>query len=152
MVNNDRHPPSPRLPVVTLPQACPPTLGAFYCGMQVATAGLLGSLSPRTTGTQRNAPRRQQGFKFLRDAGRPGEESGSWAMFGGDAPDIVAGGEVRRRAERCDHGLLRRNRDGVATMFEMFGKLAVGLSSSPVMAWNRSRTRSAARRCAPPRR
>jgi len=46
MVNNDRHPPSPRLPVVTLPQACPPTLGAFYCGMQVATAGLLGLCSP----------------------------------------------------------------------------------------------------------
>ena len=46
MVNNDRHPPSPRLPVVTLPQACPPTLGAFYCGMQVATAGLLGLCPP----------------------------------------------------------------------------------------------------------
>ena len=30
------------------------------------------------------------------------------------------------RAERRDHGLLRRNRDGVATMFEMFSKLAVG--------------------------
>jgi hypothetical protein len=30
--------------------------------------------------------------------------------------------EVCRRAERRDHGLLRRNRDGVATMFEMFGQ------------------------------
>src|SRR4029077_8812920 len=46
MVNNDRHPPSPRLPVVTLPQACPPALGAFYCGMWVATAGLLGLCLP----------------------------------------------------------------------------------------------------------
>jgi hypothetical protein len=32
MVNNDRHPTSPRLPVPTLPQACPPALGAFYRG------------------------------------------------------------------------------------------------------------------------
>jgi hypothetical protein len=31
-------------------------------------------------------------------------------------------------------------RDGVATMFEMFGKLAVELSSSPVIARNRSRS------------
>ena len=37
-------------------------------------------------------------------------------------------------------GELRRNRDGVATMFEMFGKLAVGLSSSSEVAWNRSRS------------
>jgi hypothetical protein len=59
---------------------------------------------------------------------------------GGDAPGLVAGEEVRRRAERRDHGLLRRNRDGVATMFEMFGKLAVELSSSPVIARNRSRS------------
>jgi len=57
-----------------------------------------------------------------------------------DAPGFVAGDEKRRRAERRDHGLLRRNHDGVATMFEMFGKLAVGLSSSPVMAWNGSRS------------
>ena len=28
----------------------------------------------------------------------------------------------------------------MATMFEMFGKLAVELSSSPVMAWSRSRS------------
>ena len=33
--------PAPRLPVVTLPQACPPALGAFYRGMRVATAGYL---------------------------------------------------------------------------------------------------------------
>jgi len=76
MVNNDRHPTSPRLPVVTLPQACPPALGAFYCGTRVGDCGLAGSLSPRTTGTQRNAPRRQQGFKFLRDAGRLGDVGG----------------------------------------------------------------------------
>ena len=38
MVNGGRHPTSPRLPVLTLPQACPPTLGAFYRGMRVATA------------------------------------------------------------------------------------------------------------------
>jgi hypothetical protein len=31
-------------------------------------------------------------------------------------------------------------RDGVATTFEMFGKLAVELSSSPVIARNRSRS------------
>jgi hypothetical protein len=37
MVNNDRHP-TPRLPVLTLPQARPPALGAFYRGMRVATA------------------------------------------------------------------------------------------------------------------
>ena len=46
MVNKDRHPTSPRLPVQTLPQACPPALGAFYCGMRVATAGLLGLCLP----------------------------------------------------------------------------------------------------------
>src|ERR1700730_3725431 len=48
------------------------------------------------------------------------------AVVGSDAPGLVAGEEMRRRAERRDHGLLRRNRDGVATMFEMFGKLGVG--------------------------
>jgi hypothetical protein len=58
----------------------------------------------------------------------------------GDPPRLVAGEEMRRRTERRDHGMLRRNRDGVATMFEMFGKLAVGVSNSPVMAWNRSRS------------
>ena len=46
MVNNDRHPRPPRLPVLTLPQACPPALGAFYRGMRVATAGLLGLCLP----------------------------------------------------------------------------------------------------------
>jgi hypothetical protein len=56
-----------------------------------------------------------------------------------DARGLGAGEEMRRRPERRDHGLLRRKSDGVATTFEMFGKLAVGLSSSPVMAWSRSR-------------
>jgi hypothetical protein len=51
MVNDDRHP-TPRLPVVTLPQACPPALGAFYRGMRVATAGLLG-LCPRARSSSR---------------------------------------------------------------------------------------------------
>ena len=151
------------LPVLTLPQACPPALGAFYRGMRVATAGLLG-LCPRATAT--NAAAAPQGMCTAPQSGHnkvsslyvaarrgirrvankvssfygtqadPGEEFGQL----GDVPDLVAGEEVRRRAERRDHGLLRRNRDGVATMFEMFGKLAVGLSSSPVMAWNRSRS------------
>jgi hypothetical protein len=34
------------------------------------------------------------------------------------SPGLVTGEEMRRRAEGRDHGLLRRNRDGVATMFE----------------------------------
>jgi hypothetical protein len=45
---------------------------------------------------------------------------------GSDAPGLVAGEEMRRRAERRDHGLLQRNRDGVATRFEMFGTINAG--------------------------
>ena len=45
-LNNDSHATSPRLAVLTLPQASP-ALGAFYRGMRVATAGLLGLCPPR---------------------------------------------------------------------------------------------------------
>ena len=75
MVNKDRHPTSPRLPVQTLPQACPPALGAFYCGMRVATAGLLGLCFPaRRARSEMQADRR--GVEQLGDVG-------------GDALDLV---------------------------------------------------------------
>jgi hypothetical protein len=68
MVNKDRHPTSPRLPVQTLPQACPPALGAFYCGMRVATAGLLGLCLPaRRARSEMQADRR--GVEQLGDVG-----------------------------------------------------------------------------------
>ena len=47
---------------------------------------------------------------------------GLQSQLDSDPPGLVAGEEMRRCAERRDYGLLRRNRDGVATMFEMFGK------------------------------
>jgi hypothetical protein len=56
---------------------------------------------------------------------------------GGDAPGLVAG---RRCAAARSGTSWPAHREGVVTMFEMFGKLTVGLSSSLVMARNRSRS------------
>ena len=67
MVNKDRH------PTFACPDPAPsvsPRAWGFLLWNAGGDCGLVGSLSPRTTGTQRNAPGRQ-GFKFLRDAGRP---------------------------------------------------------------------------------
>ena len=97
MVNNDRHPTSPRLPVVTLPQACPPALGAFYCGTRVATAGLLGLCLParRARSEMLRVGKKVSSF-YRTQADQRGV--GQLGDVGGDAPGLVAGEEVRRPA------------------------------------------------------
>ena len=76
MVNNDRHPPVPPFACGDPAPSVSPHAWGFLLWNAGGDCGLAGSLSPRTTGTQRNAPRRQQGFKFLRDAGRLGDVGG----------------------------------------------------------------------------
>jgi hypothetical protein len=87
MVNKHRHPTSPRLPVQTLPQACPPALGAFYCGMRVATAGLLGLCLPARRARSKTLRVGKVSSFYGTQADRRGVEQ--LGDVGVDVPDLV---------------------------------------------------------------